>query len=252
MAESSIGVVVAEKMLTEVARAGDLESLMIWARQGVRATSARPLFAAAEYGHSEVVRLLVQQMKIDINQVSSGGATALLFAAHDGNLAVVRCLLELGAEVGAVNKFGDTTLLTSALAGRYSTTQFLLEHRDANIDDVNNGGETVWGLLTDHLKYLEEWEDLEDLGARSGLLRVLALRGALPPALVALLSPEDINMVQEGARLRARLPAYLGRRRALLDAHCPVLLPPLRALVHGYMELTTAEELWATGLGTAP
>jgi hypothetical protein len=57
-------------------------------------------------------------------------------------------------------------------------------------------------------------------------------------------------MVQEGARLRARLPAYLVRRQALLDAHCPVLLPPLLALVHGYMELTTTEELWATGLGT--
>jgi hypothetical protein len=36
-----------------------------------------------------------------------------------------------------------------------------------------------------------------------------------------------------------------------------VLLPPLRALVHGYMELTTTtttttEELSATWLGTAP
>jgi hypothetical protein len=42
------------------------------------------------------------------------------------------------------------------------------------------------------------------------------------------------------------------RRRALLDAYCPLLLPPLRALVHTYMELTTTEELWGTGLGMAP
>jgi hypothetical protein len=33
-----------------------------------------------------------------------------------------------------------------------------------------------------------------------------------------------------------------------LDAHCP-LIPPLRALVHGYEEPTTTDELWATGLG---
>jgi hypothetical protein len=49
--------------------------------------------------------------------------------------------------------------------------------------------------------------------------------------------------------LRARLPAYLVRRWVLLDAHFPQLLPSLRALVHGYMELATMEELWATGLG---
>jgi hypothetical protein len=51
-------------------------------------------------------------------------------------------------------------------------------------------------------------------------------------------------VVKEGARLRA----YLARRRALLDAHCP-LLAPLLALVHGYdVEPTTTEELWATML----
>jgi hypothetical protein len=85
----------------------------------------------------------------------------------------------------------------------------------------------------------------------TALLRILALRGDPPPTLVALLSPEPARVVQEGARLRARLPSYLVRRRALLGAHCPVLLSPLRDLMHGYMELTTTEELWATGFGQA-
>jgi hypothetical protein len=95
------------------------------------------------------------------------------------------------------------------------------------------------------------------------LLRVMVLRGeptltkvrnAPPPALAEsdLLSPENARVVHKGAQSRARLPAYLVQRRALLDAHCPVLLPPLRALVHGYMKLTTTEELCATGLGAAP
>jgi hypothetical protein len=39
-------------------------------------------------------------------------------------------------------------------------------------------------------------------------LRVLVLRGAPCPSLVALLSPKSARVVQEGARLRARLPAY--------------------------------------------
>jgi hypothetical protein len=66
--------------------------------------------------------------------------------------------------------------------------------------------------------------------------------------LTADIAPPLQQIVQDGARLRARLPAYLAQRRALLDAHCP-LLRPLRDVVHGYEEPTTADELWATGLG---
>jgi hypothetical protein len=80
----------------------------------------------------------------------------------------------------------------------------------------------------------------------------MVLRGVPPDTLDALLSPENARVVQDGARLRARLPTYLRQRQALLDEHCPVLMSPFRALVHGYMELTTTEELWATGLGAAP
>jgi hypothetical protein len=70
--------------------------------------------------------------------------------------------------------------------------------------------------------------------------------------LVAILSMVKTRVVEEGARLRARLPAYLERRRALLNKHCP-LLPPLLASVRGYdPEPTTTEEIWATGLGANP
>jgi hypothetical protein len=55
---------------------------------------------------------------------------------------------------------------------------------------------------------------------------------------------------QEWARLRARLPAYITERQALLDDHCP-LIAPLLELIHGYDDPSkfTTQELWATGLG---
>jgi hypothetical protein len=189
----------------------------------------------------------------EINQATPNGKTPLMAAARSTSLAVVQCLVELGAEVGAVDIYGDTALLESALNGHFRIMQYLLEKGAANIDDVNNICETVWDLLMVHFEEGERWDKMKVYPlAFTGLLRVLVLRGAPPPALMALLSPELARVVQEGTRLRARLPAYLVRRRALLDAHCPVLLAPLRALVHGYMELTTTEELWATLLGTAP
>jgi hypothetical protein len=91
-----------------------------------------------------------------------------------------------------------------------------------------------------------------DAAEVTALLRVTVLKGDPPVDLVARLRPEHARVVEEGARLGAALPAYLARRRALLDAHCP-LIAPLLDLVRGYdPEPTTKEELWATGLGATP
>jgi hypothetical protein len=81
----------------------------------------------------------------------------------------------------------------------------------------------------------------------------MVVKGDPPINLVALMEQtEHARVVEEGARLRAALPAYLARRRALLNDHCP-LIPPLLALVREYdPEPTTTEELWATGLGVTP
>jgi hypothetical protein len=277
-------VVVTEAMITHASEAGDLVSLTQWARQGVRVATAVPLICAARSGIVEVVRILVTKVGADVNDKrGDDGTTALFVAALNGHLDIVRCLVELGADVncaegtgetpliiaasrghvevvrflvdlgasvGVADILGETTFLASAHKGRYSTMQYLLEHAGANMEDVDNRGDTAWGLLNHHLQM--QTDDEGDLAALISLLRVLVLRGDPPRALVALLSPEPASVVQEGARLQARLPAYLMRRRALLDAHCPLLLPPLRALVHTYMELTTTEELWGTGLGAAP
>jgi hypothetical protein len=85
----------------------------------------------------------------------------------------------------------------------------------------------------------------------TALLRVTVLKGDPPGKFVARLKPEHKRVVEEGARLKAALPAYVAQRQGLLDAHCP-LIAPLLALVSGYdPEPTTTEELWATGLGGA-
>jgi hypothetical protein len=65
------------------------------------------------------------------------------------------------------------------------------------------------------------------------------------------MSKKYSNIVRGGAKLRAGLPAYLAKRRAVLDAHSP-LIRPLQKLVHDYETPTTTDELWATGLGQAP
>jgi hypothetical protein len=95
---------------------------------------------------------------------------------------------------------------------------------------------------------------LYDTTAAVSLLQVMVLRSAPPAELTARLSPEHARVVEDGARLRARLPAYLARRRALLNAHCPLISPlpeELQALIFKFEGPPTTDELWATGLGLA-
>jgi ankyrin repeat protein len=60
------------------------------------------LFIAAEDGFSDLVRLLVTELGANINQGIQDVGTPLTLAAYEGQLAVVRCLIELDAEVEAV------------------------------------------------------------------------------------------------------------------------------------------------------
>jgi hypothetical protein len=159
-----------------------------------------------------------------------------------------------GASITEADNYEETALLAATLAFHHLTAQWLLEHGGSDIAETNNEIQTVWTLLIEDILNADadaDQGDEDDTVALTALLRVMVLRDAPPDGLKFLLSPEDARVVQEGARLRAGLPAYLARRRALLDEHCP-LIAPLRALVSGYEEPTTTEELWATGLGAAP
>jgi hypothetical protein len=202
--------------------------------------------------------------------------TAFLHAAENGHLQVVQYLLSLegGASINDTDGDGNTALLLAAGDCCPPMIQWLLEFGGAQITDTNNEETSVWTVpgydrdfLLNMLKsayakgdddeYIsidgayvpaDEIEPNGDIVTLTAMLRVMVLHGGPPESLTQVLAPPFQKIVQDGARLRARLPAYLTQRRALLDAHCP-LLPPLRDLVHGYDEPTTTDELWATGLG---
>jgi hypothetical protein len=126
--------------------------------------------------------------------------------------------------------------------------------------DTTADGSTVWDLLDrdgrlsiDPNDFIEDFDFKAklDVAASSSLLRVMMVRSSPPPELVDKLSLAYSQLAEEGARLRARLPAHLARRRPFLCVRTP-LLPPLLEMVHGYLEPFTTEELWATGLGADP
>jgi ankyrin repeat protein len=55
---------------------------------------ASPLFVAAQNGHLEVLRCLLQDFGADVNQATIGGTTPMMIAAQHGHVAVVPPLIK--------------------------------------------------------------------------------------------------------------------------------------------------------------
>jgi hypothetical protein len=171
----------------------------------------------------------------------------LRIAVTDGNLPKVQRLLR--GDVGSVteeDESGYSVLFMAFSHEQFQTAQWLLEYGGADISLVVNG-DSVWNFIP-----LPPHRD--DEAAALELLRGMLLRGDPPADFTSppdeYGSPEWVHLVQEGMRLRTRLPAYLVQRQSLLNEHC-LLIPPLRAIVSSYAE-PAVEELWATRLGAAP
>ena len=80
-----------------------------------RRGGATPLMFAAAFGSLETMTLLIDK-GADVNARTTGGATALMWAATD--LAKIRLLLDRGADVNAVSERGRTVLLLAAMSDR--------------------------------------------------------------------------------------------------------------------------------------
>lgn len=176
-----------------------------------------------------------------------GNCTAMHYAWFCGRTSIFEWLLaEGGASLSEVREGNINVLLDTMTLRKFGTMLWLFEHGGADITDTTSDGFTMWDLFAQVPACYED-EEFDTVGDLAAFLRFMVLQRA-PPADFVMLKPSLQHIVEEGARLRTRLPAYIAQRRALLAKHTP-LIAPLRALVSGYEEPTTTEELWATGLG---
>ena len=133
-----------ETPLMLAARAGQPDALKVLLNAGARIDASETwngqtalMWAAAE-GHVPIVRLLIDR-GADIHARSNGGATALLFATRQGSVGSVRGLLAAGADVNVQRPDGATSLLVAVINGHEDLVDLLLEEgADPNIE----GGST--------------------------------------------------------------------------------------------------------------
>jgi ankyrin repeat protein len=102
-----------------------------------RRGGATPLMYAAALGSLDTMTLLIDK-GADVNARSTGGATALMWAATD--LAKIRLLLDRGADVNAVSERGRTVLLLAAMSDRSAEIVRLLLSRRADAHTIDKEG----------------------------------------------------------------------------------------------------------------
>ena len=139
------------------------------AAQATEAAAKRdvPLIDAVRAGDVDAVRAMVAEPSTDVNGTEADGATALHWAVHRDDAAVVDLLLEAGADVAVTNRYGVQPIALAAENGSAAILEALLD-AGADPNAVLPEGETV--LMT---------------AARSGdadAIRLLLVRGADPNA----------------------------------------------------------------------
>ncbi|MGB6065331.1 MAG: ankyrin repeat domain-containing protein [Desulfomonilaceae bacterium] len=111
----------------------DIESLKRLLREGANINAAKGkyktsiLMEAAVRGNLAVMRLLLER-GADVNMADRDGWTALMGATIQGRLEPVKLLLDYGADVNAKNHNGETALVMATGMKHAEIRDALLEH----------------------------------------------------------------------------------------------------------------------------
>ncbi|KAJ5939635.1 ankyrin repeat-containing domain protein [Penicillium verhagenii] len=116
------------------------------------------LHIAAQRGHEQIVRVLLEQSSVDINKADSDGRTPLIHAIVENHKAVVRLLLENGATMATSDCDGRSAFHWAVLYRRIDILQLLLKYREEskmslNLDTHDNTG---WTPL--HMAIIRDFE----------------------------------------------------------------------------------------------
>ena len=85
------------------------------------------LYRATYNGNLEIVKLLVEKYNSDVNLQTGIGETPIIAAAKRDKYAILKYLVEKGADVDFMAKTGLSVIEYSILAGHYETSLFLFD-----------------------------------------------------------------------------------------------------------------------------
>lgn len=134
--------------------------LMILAMASCAKKTYSSLIEAVQEGDSGAVKIIVSNnSSVKINEKDINGATPLMWAAYEGNIKIIKILLESGADINASDNFSQSVLCYACGPhGSFEAIKYLIDN-GANVNPDTNGNDTplmhasMW-VSNDAVKYL--------------------------------------------------------------------------------------------------
>jgi len=105
-----------------------IQLLLLHGAKIITRDSGWMLRVGSEVGILELVNAAVATTGCNLDETGSKGSTALIFATKNGNLQIVRALLNAGATVNERSRSHMTALMVAAQNGYLEMAQVLIEH----------------------------------------------------------------------------------------------------------------------------
>ncbi|RXW16981.1 hypothetical protein EST38_g8870 [Candolleomyces aberdarensis] len=103
------------------------------------------LLWASFYGQESIVRLLLSEPSVDLNNRDKDGNNALILAVTSGHEEVVRTLLASpGVNINARNRSGDTALSLALWYGYERIVRLVMGKKDVDVSGLEHRGKEIW------------------------------------------------------------------------------------------------------------
>ena len=105
---------------------------------------------ASREWHTAVIKFLIE-LGAEVNVQNIDGDTALIIASRERKTWGAKLLIELGAEVNVQNYKGDTALIIASREAYIELAELLIE-AEADVNVENNSGETALSLIQEKIE----------------------------------------------------------------------------------------------------
>ncbi|KAK3083084.1 hypothetical protein FSP39_013519 [Pinctada imbricata] len=114
-----------------------------------------PLHEAAEYGHIEIVNLLIEKGKCRLNPINALGQTPLMKAVANDNLQICKILIKAGCDKDSLDHLNRSALLIGLREGSEDSVLYLLKSgSDVNIVDGEGHSALYYAVFSTYLTSL--------------------------------------------------------------------------------------------------
>lgn len=182
------------------------------------------LFAAGKLGQANLLEVLLEEKRVNPNQMDSNGETLLSVVARTGLRQTIIVLLAWGANPNLANSNGETPLFIVAREGQLEVVQILLQAK-ANLNQLSEDQKTKLLMTAVHRNNLGFVQFFIERGANPNLqdsngqtpLFVAAKNRRLDMTQVLLEQGADLNLLSEADKVELFINAVKGKNLKLVQ-----------------------------------